>query len=248
MKIKILICSLFLLSVSGNAVSAQVYFDTSHRVIFHPTSDEHLGLKRFVSFFSEHGDYVEIGDYPLTILDTGAIDVLIIPGAMVPYSKEEIALIVKYVNNGGKLLVLLHIAPPLARLTERFGIILSSAVISENENLIEGQSQDFYVRDMVAHEITKGVSEIALYGSWGLLAEGAGKVIASTSNNAYADFNRNRRFDYGEPKARMGVVAVADYGEGKVVVVADDAPLANAFLDVADNRKLAENIVAWLSM
>jgi len=248
MKMKILICSLFLLSLSGSAVSAEVYFDTSHRVIFHPSSEQHLGLKKFVSLFSEGGNNVEIGDYPLGILDTGAVDVLVLPGSMVPYSEEEIAFIEKFVNKGGRLLVLLHIAPPLARLTERFGIILSNAVISENENLIDGKSQDFLAKDIASHELTKGVSGIALYGSWGLLAEGPGKVIASTSENAFADFNRNRRLDRGEPKVKMGVVAVSNYGKGKVVVVADDAPLANAFLDIGDNRKFAKNIVSWLSM
>ncbi|MDH3974287.1 MAG: DUF4350 domain-containing protein [Deltaproteobacteria bacterium] len=248
MKAIILLASLFLLSLSGHAASAEIYFDTSHRVIFHPSSEQHLGLKKFVSLFRENGDHVEIGDYPLGILDTGTVDVLVIPGSMAPYSPEEIDLVEKFVNDGGRLLVLLHIAPPLARLTERFGIILSNAVISENENKINGRSQDFFVKDMASHEITRDVSMIAFYGSWGLLAEGKGKVLAFTSENAYADFNRNRRFDHGEPRAKMGVVAVSDHGKGKVVVVADDAPLANAFIDVGDNRKFAGNIVNWLSM
>ena len=247
MKKILFISSLFFLSLSGSAISSEIYFDTSHRVIFHPSSEQHLGLKKFVSLFSEKGNHVEIGDASLGTLGRGTVDVLVIPGSMVPYSQEEIAFIEKFVKDGGKLLVLLHIAPPLARLTEKFGIILSNAVISETKNLINGKSQDFFAKDIASHELTKGISKIALYGTWGIFAEGAGKVIASTSENAYADFNRNRRLDHGEPKGKMGVVAVSSYGKGKVLVVADDAPLANAFLDVGDNRIFANNIVSWLT-
>jgi len=166
---------------------------------------------------------------------------------MVEYSSPEIDKIEKFVKEGGSLLVLLHIAPPLARVTERFGIVLSNAVISETENLIDGKSQDFYARHISPHPVTEGVSSVALYGTWGLLPEKGAQVVAATGDNAYPDFNRNRVRDEGEPNIKVGVVAVCEFGKGKVVVVADDAPLANAFLSMGDNLKLATNIVSWLT-
>ena len=85
-----------------------------------------------------------------------------------------------YVKDGGSLLVLLHIAPPLARLTERFGMILSNFVISESVNTIDGQSQDFYTSKILPHPITKGVKFVALYGTWAIMAETNARIIAST--------------------------------------------------------------------
>lgn len=247
MKIRFFMSLFLILSFAADANAGNVYFDVSHMVIFQPDSDKELGLKRFVSLFEKKGDkvYIETPDFNATA--AARPDVIILPGSMTPYSGPEIYRIEKFVKEGGSLLVLLHIAPPLARVTERFGIVLSNAVISEKENLIAGSSQDFYAKDIASHPITNDVSSVALYGTWGLLAEKEAQIVASTTDRAFPDFNRNRVIDKGEPEIKVGVVAVSEYGKGRVVVVADDAPLANAFLDMGDNLRLARNIISWLS-
>ncbi len=224
-----------------------VLFDLSHRVIFHPLSDAPLGLKRFAALFEEKEVKVTVSDGSLTAEILGKYDTLVLPGSMTPYSKGEIEMVRDFVQKGGNLLVLLHIAPPLFEMTKPFGIILSSAVMSEEENLIEKSSQDFYAKAITPHSLTAGVKSIALYGTWGLLAEREAKTLAFTSEKAFGDFNRNRRYDSGEPRTRAGILTVADYGKGKVVVLADDAPFANHFLDMGDNLRLARNLVDWFS-
>ena len=194
------------------------------------------------------GVTVSVGDLDFTKRGFEGIQTLVLPGSMIPYKKTEIDLIESFVNGGGNLIVLLHISSPFARLTERFGIIVSNMVISERQNLIDGKSQDFFAKEIKHHEITSGINEIALYGTWGLLAEKGAVVVISTTEHAWADGNRNRVYDAGEPVVgKVGVVAVAQPGKGKVVVIADDAPMANAFLGVGDNLRLANNIVDWMT-
>lgn len=247
MMIRFLVMILLVLTFAAETNAANVYFDVSHRVIFQPDSDKKLGLKSFVSLFEQRGDKVYIKAPDFNGAKELRPDLIVLPGTMKQYSPKEIDQIESFVSDGGNLLVLLHIAPTLARVTERFGIILSNAVISETENLIDGKSQDFYAKDIVPHPVTKGVSSVALYGTWGMMAEKGAKIVAYTGDKAFMDFNRNRVRDKDEPGMKVGLVAVSEYGSGKVVVVADDAPLANAFLGMGDNLKLAENIVSWLT-
>ena len=243
---RIIFSLIFFFSLTTPSLAGNILFDTSHRVIFHPTSDKPLGLKGFTEIFKRMGDKVLIGNKTLKADSLKGVDVLVLPGSMTSYDKSEIDIIEDYVNNGGSLLVLLHIAPPLARVTERFGIVLSNMVISEKNNLIDKSSQDFYSRDIRVHPVTEGVKEIALYGTWGLLAEKGASILAATTPDAWGDANRNRVYDVNEPMAVIGVVAAAESGRGRIIVVADDAPLANAFLDMGDNRRLATNIASWL--
>ena len=240
------ICTVLFVASSEIALAGGVLFDTSHTVVFQPHSEQSLGLKSFLSLFEERGRKVSVGNAPITVKSLASFDTLILPGPMRPFGKGEIDLIDTFVRDGGNLVILLHISSPVARLTERFGIIVSSMVISEHENLIKEQSQDFFVKDIKPHPVTKGVHSIALLGTWGLLAEEGAAIVASTTERAWGDGNRNRIYDEGEPMVKAGVVAVAEPGKGKVVVVADDAPLANAFLEMGDNLALARNIVEWV--
>jgi hypothetical protein len=170
----------------------------------------------------------------------------IIAGPTMEFTNAEIAAFHQYVANGGNLLVLLHISSPVARLTESFGILVSNVVISEVADTIKDESQDFYVTRLADHPITKGIQRIAVYGTWGLMAEGDATSIANTSKEAWGDANRNRIFDEGEHRAAYTLIAAnSRRGAGNVLVVADDAPFANLFYNTAENRKLGKNIVEW---
>lgn len=243
----IFIAFVLIVNMTGTLHAGEAIFDISHHVIFQPDSEKPLGLKKFVNLFESMGSKAVLSEKNISPETLSRADVLIIPGSMRAYSKEEIDRIQLYVIEGGSLLVLLHIAPTLARVTERFGIILSNFVVSESINTIGGQSQDFYAKDIASHPVTKGIKSVALYGAWALLTEGNAKTVVSTSARAWGDINRNRMFDGGEPAQKFGLIAATDFGKGKVVVVADDAPLANAFIGEADNMGLAKNIINWLT-
>lgn len=228
--------------------AAKVVFDTSHGEIFSPTKKGPLHYSNFTEGIKKTGATVAMNAEKITTKTLEGVDTYIIAGPSKQVTRDEVAALSLFVQDGGNLLVLMHISPPVALLTESFGILVSNYVIAEHENTIKGKPQDFYVAKMTEHPVTNGVGRIAVFGSWGLMTDADASVIASTSEKAWMDLNRNRAFDHGEPIQSFGIVAAANPGAGKVVVVADDAPFANKFMKEAGNRRLAENIIAWFAV
>lgn len=226
---------------------AKVVFDTSHNEIFSPVKKGPLHYSNFTTSIKKTGAKVSMNAEAISLKALEGVDTYIIAGPSKPVSRDEIAALSIFVENGGNLLVLMHISPPVAQLTETFGILVSNFVIAEHEGTIKGKSQDFYVTKLAEHPVTAGVGKIAVFGSWALMTEGTASVVASTSEKAWMDLNRNRAFDHGEPIQSYGIVAAASSGAGKVVVVADDAPFANKFMKEAGNMRLAGNIMNWFS-
>ncbi len=222
-----------------------VAFDLAHKEIFSPLVDGPLHYSKFYKMIKKSGASVGVNKMALAPGTLKGFDAYVIAGPSKKFSPGELIELREFVHDGGSLLVLLHISEPVARLTEQFGIIVSNFVISEHRGTIKKKSQDFYVKNFYPHPVTKGLKKIAVFGTWGLMPERAGAVVAKTSKKAWADLNRNREFDKNEQEQSFGIIGVSEYGEGKVVVVADDAPFANRFITKADNRKLARNIIRW---
>ncbi|MFQ5441307.1 MAG: DUF4350 domain-containing protein [Thermodesulfobacteriota bacterium] len=220
-------------------------FDLAHNEIFSPLVEGPLHYSKFYKMIKKSGASMAVNKKALTPGSLSEFDAYVVAGPSKDFSPGELTELREFVNDGGSLLVLLHISGPVARLTEQFGIVVSNFVISEHLNTIKNKSQDFHVRDFSPHPVTRGLKEIAVFGTWGLMTEKGGAVVAKTSEKAWADLNRNRDFDKDEPEQSFGIIGVSEYGEGKVVVVADDAPFANLFIGMADNSKLARNIVRW---
>jgi len=237
-----------LASAEEAAKGPKTLFDASHTEIFSPVKEGPLHYGYFYKMFSEKGG-AGVNEGRVTPRALDGVKTYVIAGPAGEFTRDDIVVLQSFVRSGGNLLVLLHIAPPVARLTESFGIILSNFVVAEQENIIEGEVQDFLVKDFTHHPVTRGLKSVAVYGSWGLMAEigSRARVLATTSEGSWADLNRNRTREDNEPLMKYGIIAAAEYGSGKVVVVADDAPFANKFIDEADNRRLASNIVEWFS-
>jgi len=233
---------------AGKARAAQkthfnVAFDMAHNEIFSPENNGKLHYSTFYKGFKKAGARTSVNHRLVTQEIIKDLDAYVIAGPASPFITPEIMTLQGFVHDGGSLLVLLHIASPVARLTESFGIILSNFVISEKENTIEGKSQDFFVTDLAPSQVTKGLKKIAVFGTWGLMAERNARVVARTSPKAWADLNRNRTLEKNEPVQSFGIVAEKKFGSGRIIVVADDAPFANAFIKRGDNAKLAQNII-----
>ncbi|MBW7957202.1 MAG: DUF4350 domain-containing protein [Deltaproteobacteria bacterium] len=222
-------------------------FDLSHSEIFSPVKAGELDYSSFYSLIRDSGTGTEVGvnEGPVTSAALEGVGTYIIAGPARGFSPDESAALKGFVERGGNLLVLLHISPPVASLTHEFGIIVSNFVICERTGLIGGKPQDFLVTKFAAHPVTSGLKGIAVYGTWGLLPVEGASPVAMTSGAAWADLDRDREFKEGEPVEEFAVIAVRELGAGKVVVVADDAPFQNRFINEADNRKLAENIIRW---
>lgn len=230
--------------------AAHTVFDFSHSEIFSPNATSELDYSTFHEMIKASGVTTAVNTEAITAKRLSGVKTYVIAGPAMDFTDQEGVALKNFVRNGGNLLVLAHIAPTVAPITNMFGVLISNFVVGEQNNTIEGRSQDFLVTKFSEHPVTAGVGKVAVYGSWGLMTEPgkdvAPSVVASTSGKAWADLNRNRTWNEGEPLQEFGIIAVSSYGKGKVVIVADDAPFCNKFIGQADNRRLAENIIGWL--
>jgi len=232
-------------STAANNHHFDVAFDMAHNEIFSPENDGKLHYSTFYKGFKKAGAKTSVNMRLVTPEILKGLDAYVVAGPASPFITPEIIALQGFVHDGGSLLVLLHISSPVARLTESFGIVVSNFVISEKKNTIEGKSQDFFVTDLAPSPVTKGLKKIAVFGTWGLMAERNAKVVARTSDKAWADLNRNRTQEKDEPVQSFGIVAVKKFGAGRVIVVADDAPFANSFINTGDNSRFTKNIINW---
>ncbi len=235
------------LSRAATPDRGKTVFDLSHSEIFSPLKDGPLDYSSFYGMIKSSGQGVTVTFEKPVKTSLEGVKTYIIAGPSRGFSGQEQDALKDFVKDGGNMLVLLHISSPVAELTASFGIVATNFVISEATDMIGNESQDFYVSRFTAHPVTAGIKKIAVFGTWGLKAEGDASIVASTSGKAWADINRDRKFEPGEPAQQFGIIGVASFGKGKAVVVADDAPFANKFIGEADNRRLSENIIKWFT-
>jgi hypothetical protein len=221
-------------------------FDIYHGEIFPPLGETTSSYSELYKQLQNNGFDTSINVNPITQDALSNVNVLVFVGPMTKFETQEINAIKKFVQNGGNLLVLAHISSPLNGLMQEFNITISGSVTSESENLIDSSPQNFFVKDLENHTITKGIKQIAVFGSWSLQSKEPARTVAWTSKTAWSEVTKNMKFDNeSEKQERLGIVSAVEYGRGKVVVITDDAVFLNKFIDIADNRMLGENIILW---
>jgi hypothetical protein len=225
----------------------QAVFDLSHKEIFSPTSEKEMGLSSFSKSLSEHGYKLKMNEQPLATQSLRDAKLLILAGPMTEFAQEEQQAISDFIKNGGNLLVLIHISQPVISLTENFDIQPSVSTVCDPANPVENSPQDFYVTDFADHPLGSNIDKLAVFGTWALRTRdgGSANIVARTSDKAWADLNQDRLLGQDEPQESYGIVAVSGFGEGKVVVCADDAILINKFLEAGDNKRFEENLISW---
>lgn len=224
----------------------KAYFDMGHHEVFSPNNGDPSSYTELYFKLQEQGFEVDVVmDAPLTSDVLSDADLLIIGGPMIEFSSQEIEDIRGFVREGGNLLLLVYIFPPVNDLIEDFGIVSSTYIVYDIENQVNISPRNFYLTDFETHPITDGVERMAVFGSWAFTSSEPANVVAWTSDRAWLDTNANRVFDMDyEELGRLGVVAVSEYGGGKVVV-ADDSVFVDEFVVVGDNRVMRDNIISW---
>jgi len=243
-----LMCIIVLLcvAIAARGEAAQtVLFDTGHGERFLVDEKGPLQLSGFAGICQAAGITVATLAKPISDESLAGVNGLVISGAFQPLKDEEIDALIRFMLRGGKLSVMLHIAPPLDALLVRLGINFTNGVIQEHEGVINGQPQDFRVSRLGTHPVMKGISAFSLYGVWGLMSvDQRSHNIAMTSPQAWIDLHH----DKVQTKDETGSFAVAcagDVGKGGFLVFGDDAIFQNKFLD-ANNKALAVNLASWL--
>jgi hypothetical protein len=235
----------FLVSLPVSASS--VVFDEGHGERFVISRDGLLDLSSLAAVVREGGEDVASLQTPLTDAALAGADALVISGPFVPLSAEEVSTVVRFLDRGGRLAVMLHIGIPAGELLHRLGVDFSNAVIHEQHDTIDADPANFRVTRFASHPLLSGVKRFSLYGVWALMATGDNaRVITATSPDAWVDLDGDGTLSAGDAVQSFGVVVAGTSGRGEFLVFGDDAIFQNKFLDV-DNRTLAANLAAWLA-
>jgi hypothetical protein len=170
---------------------------------------------------------------------------LVISGAFKPLQPEEVEAVARFVQNGGRLAIMLHIAPPLDSLLTRLDVDYSNSVLHERKNIID-KDLNFRVTDLSASPLFSGINSFSAYGVWALKPGASSNAIARTSPEAWVDLKGENILSEGDSVGAFAVVVMGTLGKGDFVVFGDDAIFQNRFLD-DNNRKLAINLGTWLT-
>ncbi len=214
--------------------------DYAHGEIFPPLDPRDLGYAKLDTVFKEAGYEVRVISEPLTEKELRRARVYLLAGPMNELSEEERAAVRSFVEHGGRVIVLVHIASPLRVFLAEYNMSLGW-VLAEEENTL-GRVHDFVVTGIEGGEIFKDVDSLSFHGAFSVRAP---ESYAFTSDRAWEDLNLNGVWEEGEPRGRFALIGIARYGKGYVLVIGDDATLANRFIGEEDNFKLARNLAEW---
>jgi hypothetical protein len=240
--LSLLFCNLSL------AAPPRVLFDQGHGQAFTIEKEGELQLGQLADKLRNNGCQVLVTEAPLTPELLSKVNALIISGAFKPLSETEIKAIGGFIDNGGRVVIMLHVAPPLVPLLEELGVASANGVVREWEKsqILGGEPLNFKVSNLKEHPLNEGLTYFSVYGGWPLLPLREGvRTVASTSAMAWVDLNRDRVLSNEDAVQEFGVLVTGNIGKGEFAVFADDAIFQNRFLK-GENEKLAENLGRWL--
>ncbi len=225
---------------------SQVLFDQAHGQRFLVEKSDPLDLSRLADLFRVEEYSVETTKDELSAERLKDVGLLVISGPFVPYGPQEIKAVTSFLQNGGRLCVMLHIASPVAELLKELGVAISNGVVHEQENLLAQKDTDFKVMKLKQHVLTQGLSSFNVYGTWALMNTRENvSVLAESGAKSWVDLNMDRQFSPGDAMQPLGVVAAGTFGKGEFLVFGDDAIFQNQFLK-GDNEGLALNMIKWV--
>ncbi|HEX7481345.1 MAG TPA: DUF4350 domain-containing protein [Polyangiales bacterium] len=228
------------------APPATVLFDEGHGQKFGADKSGELDLSGLAALVRNQGMLVRTTHDALTDSRLSGVDAVVISGPFVPLTAAESDALLHFLERGGRLCVMLHIAPPMGDFLHRLEVSISNGVIREREGVIDDDPLSFQVSRLSPHELTKNVTAFNVHGAWALLntADNA-SLTAETGPTAWVDLNADQKLGEGDAVQAFGVVATGHHGKGGFVVFGDDAIFQNRFL-IGGNAVLGKNLAAWL--
>lgn len=243
----LLLLVVFSTAIAQSFSSPVVLFDESHRQQFTIGKNGPLDLSALSELYETKGLVVRSELSPLTDDTLNVVDVLVISGPFVPLSTDEIKAVSKFVENGGGLAMMLHIAPPLGDLLHRLDVDFTNGTLREVKQVIGDNPLDFKVNDFADHPVMVGLESFSLYGSWALRGTAPHVVsLAQTSKHGWVDLDRDNRPSQADAMQQFSVMVAGELGQGRYVVIGDDAVFQNQFLDEF-NSQLAVQMIEWLT-
>ncbi len=249
MKLRVAAMLALLLAVPalGFCQKPVVLVDESHGQRFSFVKEGDLHLSGLGRIFTEAGFDLKILEGKVTPEKLSGAASFVSSGLFVTYDENERKALDEFMQNGGGVAFMSHVAPLFGPILKDMGLAAFVAPIIETKNVVGGQGTDFTVTDLADHPLNVGLKGFNVYGGWALFAakESALVPVARTSGGAWLDLNKDGYYQEVEQMRVFNMVVAGTMGRGRYVVFGDDALFQNKFL-IGDNQKLARNLALWL--
>jgi hypothetical protein len=224
-----------------------ILFDEGHGQPFHVRGNGPLDLSRLAERFAANGFEVRTTSGPLDAAPLDGVTALVISGAFRPLSSGELAAVQTFLNGGGSVALMLHIAPPLGGVLELLNVDYANGILHDSSLAIDNNPQYIRVERLASHPLTQGLVDFAVYGCWALRGTAPSvEPVAWTSVQGWVDLVPDGRSGPGDARGPFAVAVAGHVAAGRYVIFGDDALFQNRFLE-GNNRLLAENLAHWLS-
>ena len=246
-KFCLLFIGILLLPLTGMAKESapQILFDQGHNQQFLIEGSGELQLSKLAGIFRARGATVTSTTSPLSDDTLEKSDALVISGPFTELKGAEIDAVLRFLERGGRVAVMLHIGSPLSALLNRLDVEHSNTVLHERQNVID-RDLNFYVQDLATTTLLHGINRFATYGAWALNPGSGSTAIARASDQSWVDLNGDKLLSDGDARGPFALAVSGRRGAGAFVVFGDDAIFQNHYLDDS-NSKLAANLGAWLA-
>lgn len=222
-------------------LKGRIIFDMAHGEIFGPDDTGELGQSQAVQTMRDSGFEVDVTTERLTAEKIDGAAGVVLAGPMVALSDSEVAALDAYVRAGGTVFLTTHVPYPIMALPAHWGLPVSTLIVQSRTPVPGGDAGVFVTSQVVTDTVTEGVGSVAVVSGWAIRsASPSSKVVVGSGAGTYADQNRDGKPDVEGP---FGLIGVARYGKGTVIISGDDAVFANLAIDAAGNKKLLQNLL-----
>lgn len=220
-----------------------------------------------VSLFDELLNIAKSNDFTTKVdnffnANTDQIDILYIASPSTAYSDDEIKKIVDFVKSGKKLIISGEWGGYAGFSVESVNKILKYANLKINTdivkeknkaNFVSNNNEQFTQTTLNDHFITKDINKISFYSSASVEIISGGITTLNPSATKYLALSSDNSFKIETfYKGPIGLLAISEIENGKVIVLGDTSILTNSLSDgvienilAFDNKKLVNNILNW---
>ena len=198
----------------------------------------------------------EIKDFNSQTITLENGEILILGGPQELYTREEIDLIHKYVNNSGSLFVMHNYGGDernktnLNEVMKEYGIKFKSNLIHDEAHNVRGFIHGPIITDFEENSIFFNVKEFSLILGCSLHVEKPASIIARSDKNSYTkDYSAGDVWVNEKISVKTVAAVVDEENTGRILAIGDLHLFSDddGGLKVLENAKLLENIFEWLS-
>lgn len=240
-------------SAAPNSVPSKgtVIFDMGHGEIFGAEDTSELGQSQAVRHMMAEGYDVVVNYDGLTLDDLHGASGLVLAGPMQPLTEEEFVVVNSFVEAGGTLLLTIHVPYPVMGVPSHWALPVGTEILMSQTPYYSPDEPSVFAADVVADSpLTRGVSQVVVVSGWPVsVGSPDAQLLVSTRPDTWLSAAGDQQpVPTADAQfASYGVVAETRLGNGRVVVVGDDAVFANIAIGEGDNRLLLSNILGLMT-